>query len=94
MDDQSWFEVMLLLFGVVAGWMLSTRGRAPTKAQITKAHDTTKRHHDRRKKAKLALVEAKKIQAEKDAEKERERIKRLELSELVRLIRETFSRKD
>ena len=94
MENQNWFEVLLLLFGVVAGWMLSSRGRGRSNQDLIDAHEKIKTTHSKRKLAKLALAEAQKREAEEAAERERKRIKKMGLRELAEAVRRVFGGKE
>ena len=87
------YEIILIVAGLVAGWMISSSSSRATRATLIKSHQDTVKAHDKRAKAKIALAEAKKKQAEKAKNKIKSNIKNMKLSELAKAVRDTF-RKD
>ena len=88
--DERVFEAILVLVGVIAGWVLSSTGLRTTKKALIETHKETTEAHDKRKKAKIALAEAKKSQASKAAKKKKAEIKSMGLARLAKEIREVF----
>ena len=90
--NENLYEVILIVAGLVAGWMISSTSSQATKNTLIKSHQDTVKAHDKRAKAKIALAEAKKKQAEKAKNKIKSNIKKMNLSELAKAVRDTFGK--
>ena len=90
--EENVFEVILIIIGVITGWILSSTRSHGRKSSAVKAHRGAVRALDKRKRAKIALIEAQKIESDRQADKKKSKGKKMSTSRLARAIREAFRR--